>query len=145
MIQNTLYVFVHTLKNPGPVSISKMAYCTKLNDLSTRPNLVWEGIPDTPHMASIPVCFNNHLLSLGGKCQKNEIQGQFNIYILKNDESEKWKLLSENLRADGDTESIPSYQCACIQIPGDQEILVIGGLLNGKPQNTVYKVKIPGI
>ena len=138
VVQNTLFVFVHTLNNPGPTSISKMVYRAKLHNL-TRPNLVWERIPDTPLAASIPIRFNNHLLAIGGKYH-------FDIYLFTTDEIEKWKKLAENMHVND--KPVPSYQCTCVQIPSNQdssknEFLVIGGLLDDKPLNTVYKVKIP--
>jgi hypothetical protein len=139
VVQNMLYVFVHTLTKPGQVSIVNMVYRAQLNNIARlRPNLVWEKIQDTPLAASIPVCFNNHILALGGR-------NRFDIYLFM---ERSWKKLAENLRVDG-TKSIPSYQCTCIQIPRDRErpmdeVFVIGGLLDDKAQNAVYKVKIPG-
>ena len=107
VVQNTLYVFVHTLNNPGPVSITNMVYSAQLNDLA-RSNLVWEKMPDAPLAASIPTHFNNHILALGGK-------NRFDVYLFMEAER-KWKKLAENLHVDGNSESIPSYQCACVQV-----------------------------
>lgn len=125
IVDNKLYVFGNTVSSSmgGINSQSKSVFCATPDLLVSAPvelQSVWTQLPDVPLKASTAlsaVLPRSELFAVGG-IEKSTQRASRNVYYYKPD-SKEWCKYCDLPKA--------VYQCACIQLPGDYRILIIGG------------------